>query len=265
MNGSICMMGFIPVRIEPSESAEMSTQILFGETYAILSVEGKWARVKLDYDGYEGWIDAKLIDSVPEHEFRKWRDSEGWVVPLAQLRVVTEPDKHPRILSGGSKIVFNGADLNSFIIDNREFYATGTIHPQKKHNNVQELAMNYLNAPYLWGGRTFYGIDCSGLVQVVYKMMGVRLPRDASQQVEMGETVSFVEEARPGDLAFFDNEEGRIVHVGLCMGRGEIVHASGEVRLDKIDHQGVFNQVKKRYTHKLRVIKRIITNNELHV
>ncbi|MFT3738255.1 MAG: C40 family peptidase [Breznakibacter sp.] len=243
----------------------MATQILFGETYEIQLVEGAWAKVKLDFDGYEGWIDSKLTEPIPDYELKKWRDSEGWTVPVPQLKVVTEPDKHSRILSGGSKIVFNGSDLNSFVIDNREFYASGTIHPQKKQTNVRDLAMNYLHTPYLWGGRTFYGIDCSGLVQTVYKMMGVKVPRDASQQVELGETVSFVEEARPGDLAFFDNEEGRIVHVGICMGRGDIVHASGEVRLDKLDHQGVFSQEKKKYTHKLRVIKRILTKDELHV
>jgi gamma-D-glutamyl-L-lysine dipeptidyl-peptidase len=257
MIGSICTLGFIPVRSEPTEKAEMVTQILFGETYSIELVDGAWAKVVLDDDGYQGWIDAKLIESVPDLELNKWRESDGWILPVPQLKIISEPDKHFRLISGGSKIVFNGSEMNSFVIDNHDFYASGNINPHKKNLNIQELAMGYLHTPYLWGGRTFYGIDCSGLVQVVYKMMGQRIPRDASKQVELGEIVSFVEEAVPGDLAFFDNEEGRIVHVGLCIGRGEIIHASGEVRIDKLDHQGIFNQEKKKYTHKLRVMKRL--------
>jgi len=120
------------------------------------------------------------------------------------------------------------------------------------------VAQSFLNVPYVWGGRNFYGMDCSGFIQVVFAIKGIDLPRDASQQVNLGHIVSFVEEARAGDIAFFDDEEGNIVHVGMCLGRGEIIHASGRVRMDKFDHQGIFDGEKRRYSHKLRVIKRVM-------
>ena len=116
----------------------------------------------------------------------------------------------------------------------------------------------YLNAPYLWGGKTPFGIDCSGFTQMVYKLNGFALPRDAYQQAEIGETLSFVEEAEPGDLAFFDDDEGNIIHVGMVLEQGTIIHASGKVRIDALDHQGIYNKELKNYSHKLRLIKKII-------
>jgi cell wall-associated NlpC family hydrolase len=110
----------------------------------------------------------------------------------------------------------------------------------------------------MWGGKSLFGIDCSGLVQVVYKTIGLFLPRNASDQIKHGQVVSFVEEAKTGDLAFFDDEEGRIVHVGICLGQGRVLHASGSVRIDALDHQGIYNRENRKYTHHLRVIKRVI-------
>jgi cell wall-associated NlpC family hydrolase len=110
----------------------------------------------------------------------------------------------------------------------------------------------------LWGGKSPFGIDCSGFTQVVYKLNGYKLPRDANQQVNLGEPLSFVEEAEAGDLAFFDNEEGRIVHVGILLNNQSIIHASGYVRVDKFDHYGIFNQDTGKYSHTLRVIKRLL-------
>ena len=127
---------------------------------------------------------------------------------------------------------------------------------QKKHliNN----AMIFLNAPYLWGGRTPFGIDCSGFTQIIYRLQGINIPRDAYKQAEIGTTLSFINESEEGDLAFFDNAEGKIIHVGIIMKKNYIIHASGKVRIDKIDQEGIFNIEKKKHTHKLRIIKSIV-------
>ncbi len=115
-----------------------------------------------------------------------------------------------------------------------------------------------MNAPYLWGGKTPFGIDCSGFTQMVYKLNGHALLRDASEQASQGIALSFIEESEPGDLAFFDNSEGQIIHVGIIMEDNHIIHAHGKVRIDRLDHSGIYNIDKKIHTHKLRVIKKII-------
>ena len=121
---------------------------------------------------------------------------------------------------------------------------------------ADEVARLYLNTPYLWGGRTPFGIDCSGFVQMVYRFAGIQLPRDASLQVKGGVSLGFIDEAQPGDLAFFESEEGAIVHVGILTGNRRIIHASGTVRVDPIDHHGIFNMQANGYSHRLRIVKR---------
>jgi hypothetical protein len=131
-------------------------------------------------------------------------------------------------------------------------------NPANIRKFIIDQSLKYFNAPYLWGGRSPFGIDCSGLTQIIYKMAGIAIPRDASQQVHCGKALSFVEETKPGDLAFFDDEEGRIVHVGIIWEKNKIIHASGQVRIDNVDQFGIYNVDTKRYTHQMRVMKQII-------
>jgi len=256
MTLSICTYSFIPLRSEPSERAELISQILFGDVFEVVNIQDNWAEVICRFDGYHGWIDSKLIEDLTNSEVEQWESGEKWIVPQPFTEVICEPEKNSLIIPGGSCIVFNGSDRNSFIIGSNEYYL---VSGAKKINckNIDDIAKAFINSPYLWGGKTFMGIDCSGFTQVIHRIVGHDLPRDASQQVELGTTISFVEEAESGDLAFFDNEEGMITHVGICMGGGEIIHASGSVRIDKFDHIGIFNVQKGIYSHKLRVIKRI--------
>ncbi|MFW5830834.1 MAG: C40 family peptidase, partial [Prolixibacteraceae bacterium] len=154
--------------------------------------------------------------------------------------------------------------LKEFTVSRETYKSAGEIF-YGKHKNPRNViikqALKYFNAPYLWGGRSPFGVDCSGFTQVIYKMIGIKIPRDASQQVKMGTALSFVDEAEPGDLAFFDDEEGNIVHVGILWKRNKIIHASGKVRVDNVDQFGIFNVDLKRYTHKMRVMKKIITSD----
>ena len=256
MIGSISAFSVIPIRIEPDERAALETQVLFGEVFHVLEQHPGWCRIRLDFDGYEGWVDEKVVIPCRDKEIEMWQSQPGIIVPSPFIKLIREPDKSIQIISAGSRIVFNGEDRNSFVIGQREYYLQNAIPDRKP--DLEEVAKGFLNASYLWGGRNFFGIDCSGLTQVVFKIMGKALPRNASQQIECGRMVSFVEEARAGDLAFFDNENGDIIHVGICLGQGRILHASGEVRMDHLDHQGIFNREKQKYTHHLRVIKRIL-------
>ncbi|WP_439184412.1 C40 family peptidase [Carboxylicivirga taeanensis] len=258
MEKSICTYGLIPVRSEASERAEMVTQLLFGDTFDILERRTDWCKIRQHDDCYEGWINSNLLLKLSAKEVESWMCGKKWIVPSPFIKLVSEPDKTTHLISGGSAIFFNGEDTNCFTIGNKEFYLSGNSSPLKPAGSIADIAMAYMNAPYLWGGRSFYGIDCSGFTQVVFKVAGLQLPRDASQQVELGSIINFVEEAALGDLAFFDNEEGNITHVGICLGKGDIIHASGRVRVDKLDHQGIYNDESRTYTHKLRVIKRII-------
>lgn len=256
MVGSICPFGAIPVRLEPSEKSALETQILFGEVYYVIDQIQGWCKIHIEHDGYEGWINEKLVIPSSEKEISIWLSKPGFIVPVPFIKLIREPDKTSQFISGGSRIVFNGDDSNAFVIGKQEFYVQGNLNDRKL--NLEDVAKSFLNTPYLWGGRSFFGIDCSGLSQVVFKIVGISIPRNASQQIECGSMISFVEEARAGDLAFFDNPQGDIIHVGLCLGQGRILHASGEVRMDHLDHQGIFDRSTQKYTHHLRVIKRII-------
>ncbi len=269
MDFGICLQSMIPVRIEPSHSSEMVTQVLFGELYRIMVKEDHWLRIRLAYDNYEGWIDQKQSFPLEEEEFIRLINADTPAsLDLVQLLSNETRKSITPILLGSSLPGIAGQrftvaqELFSFeglIADGRALETV--FNPQVRQKAKQTLiddAMLYLNAPYLWGGRTPFGIDCSGLTQMVYKLKKIKLLRDAAQQATHGEPLNFLSESEPGDLAFFDDEEGNIIHVGLMVDRSRIIHASGKVRIDIIDHEGIYNEDEKKYTHKLRVIKRII-------
>ena len=231
----ICSLSLAQGRAEARDASELVTQLLHGQCYEVLEEEEKWLRIKLADDGYECWLDRKQHSPTDEANFK---------ASTSKSRVT---DAYVSYDLEGERFSILGGSLTSEALD-----------PQPLQN-VEALAKQYLNAPYLWGGKSILGIDCSGFTQVIYSMMGKLLPRDAWQQAEQGETVSFVEEAATGDLAFFDNAEGRITHVGIVLQRDglpQIIHASGKVRIDRLDHEGIYNTDTESYSHKLRIIKR---------
>ncbi len=255
----ICNLSVIPVRVEASEKSEMVTQILFGELFTISEQKGSWSHVRLIYDNYEGWVDTKMISPIEEEIFHGLNYAEcGHTRDLIEVVKVVSTGQLFPVLLGSS--IRNIKD-KIFSIGNQRYEFGGELSPSPPSpdkNGIMEMAQSLIHAPYLWGGCTPFGIDCSGFTQLVFKTNGIKLLRDASQQATQGEAVTFVSKAQAGDLAFFDNEEGIITHVGIVMGEGKIIHASGKVRIDKIDHQGIYNEGLKQYSHKLRLVKRII-------
>tara|TARA_R110001583_G_scaffold16724_1_gene68400 strand:- start:591 stop:1361 length:771 start_codon:yes stop_codon:yes gene_type:complete len=256
MQYGICNLSIIPLRLEPSDVSEMVSQILFGEHFKVLEYRKKWSKIRVAFDNYEGWIDNNQYEEIFEETYIKLeKDTKCFAGDLIDF-ATEENKKFSTVTLGASLPFYNNQNL---LINNTKFYYEGQIFNTKlPKESVVEIACKYLNSPYLWGGKTPFGIDCSGFTQMVYKLCGYKLLRDASQQATQGDVLSFIEESEPGDLAFFDNSEGIITHVGIIMKDHYIIHAHGKVRIDMIDHSGIFNLDTQKHTHKLRVIKKII-------
>jgi gamma-D-glutamyl-L-lysine dipeptidyl-peptidase len=250
----ICPLSIVPVRSEPSDRSEQVTQLLFGDSFEVLETQKKWTKIRIQDDQYEGWIDAKQWRAIDEKHFDILKN-EGSKFCGDLLEFISGNDNFLMSIPLGSQLNF----LNFAEINRDQWIFEGLqLSGMNSKSEIIRTAFLYLNAPYLWGGKTPFGIDCSGFTQMVYKLNGYHLKRDASQQALQGEALSFIEESEPGDLAFFDNEEGKIIHVGIIMQDHYIIHASGKVRIDRLDHLGIFNIDNQQHTHKLRVIKKII-------
>jgi hypothetical protein len=251
---AICNLAIIPLRAETSDRSEIVSQVLFGEHFEILETYNQWSKIRLQYDDYEGWVDSKQYQIISEKSFKEL-SKDAIILNSDLVEYVSNPTNVLLPIPLGASLSFlHHSDIN---IDHYEFEGMRA-NGIKPKSDLISCAFMYLNAPYLWGGKTPFGIDCSGLTQMVYKLNGYKLLRDASQQASQGEALSFIEESEPGDLAFFDNEEGKIIHVGIIMENNYIIHASGKVRIDRLDHLGIYNAEQNRHTHRLRVIKKII-------
>ena len=239
MEYGICTQSTIAMRKENSHASEMVSQLLYNELYVKLDKKSEWILIRTELDQYEGWIPAKQHHPINENEFLQLKDSKLLIVnqPVANYK--------GRIVSFGTPL-FEPAECAAEMPQ--------AFQPQAMIDNARKL----LGAPYLWGGRTVMGIDCSGFVQLCARSAGLLLPRDASQQIQCGEVVYFLQETQPGDLAFFGNENGTITHVGIIIGNEQIIHASGEVRIDYLDQTGIFNKETGIHTHQLVGVKRMI-------
>ncbi|PJB13737.1 MAG: hydrolase Nlp/P60 [Flavobacteriales bacterium CG_4_9_14_3_um_filter_40_17] len=223
----------------------MVSQLLYGDTFRVLEHTKKWSQIETTFDKYTGWIDTEQM-----REFDEKNLSEKLTLSADLVEYIVEENNQLITIVLGSDV--------SHLKQLYHKHEGNTYSGKLSKNKLVEISLMYLNSPYLWGGKTPFGIDCSGLTQMVYKLSGYQLPRDAWQQANVGETLSFIEESEPGDLAFFDNSDGKIVHVGIILSNHQIIHAHGKVRIDKLDQYGIFNSDTNKHSHQLRVIKKVL-------
>ncbi|HRS53758.1 MAG TPA: C40 family peptidase [Bacteroidales bacterium] len=259
MQYGICNLAIIPMRLEPSHKAEMVNQMLFGELYSVLETYNNWYKIVLQHDNYIGWIPHTGYNPISTNDFNKILNQKPYISGnlYTHIKVVNSyieewlpagsflyPINNNTFYAGNIRFSINSKDDVILIKDHQEY-------------SIYSAASLFIGSPYLWGGRSPMGIDCSGLVQIAARMAGIFLPRDTSEQVHKGETIDFISEARAGDIAFFEDNEGNIIHTGIINDNGDIIHAHGYVRIDGIDHNGIYNKDTYVYSHKLRIIKRI--------
>ena len=246
MDHAFCIAAVAPLRKEPSHKSEMVSQLLLGETGKVLTIEKDFVLIECTYDGYPGWVQKKQI--VFKKHLPK---SDGYFTKAVQDIFISHSACRVSIGTPyyNDKVVLDKYQISYPFLEVRNL--------PFNEKNVLTLLEEYIHTPYLWGGKSIFGIDCSGLTQQLFKVLGIYLPRDTSQQITLGKEVTFLSEAKCGDLAFFDNEEGKITHVGILINNSNIIHASGTVRLDKIDLGGIINSETGERTHSLRIVKRM--------
>lgn len=252
MKYGVCTLGIVPLREEASDKSQLETQMLYGDLFKILEVRKKWTKIRLERDQYVAWVDNNQYKAISSEDFNYLKNLPK-VLSEDVLSYVVLADNTLQLVPFGCNLA-----VCDYLNHRFEGRAKEINEYSGSHENIVDTALIFRNAPYLWGGKTHFGIDCSGFTQTIYAQNGINIPRNASQQALVGETLSFIEESNPGDLAFFDNEEGNIVHVGIILADNYIIHAHGKVRIDRIDQYGIFNTEKKEHTHKLRIIKSLI-------
>jgi len=247
MDLGICNLSIVPVRISNSDKSEMITQLIYGDLLTIIEEKGNWTKVKCKFDNYEGWIDSKQYKKLNKNDNINFENPK-YSCDLVEF--IENENKELITISIGSNI--SNINLLNHIYDGK------SISGKQDRDSIVNTALLYLHSPYLWGGKSPFGIDCSGFTQMVYKINGYKIHRDAKDQARQGATLSFIEESEPGDLAFFHNDNNEIIHVGIILKDNHIIHASGKVRIDRLDQSGIYNNDKNKHTHNLRYIKKII-------
>ncbi len=253
METFICENIFVPLRSGPTHKSEMVSQILFGEKYTISDVSGSWLKIKTLFDNFQGWIDIDHLQSIADdgssygHVLNRSLlcfKNDGTRIMLEAGCEIYNPDFEQKVFTIGKNIYSTPQEFS------KDFISTSA--------SVPDIALKFINSPYLWGGRIPSGIDCSGFTQLAYKISNTEISRNSADQANEGVEIDFIDNTIPGDLVFFDNSQGKISHVGMIISKGLVIHASGRVRIDLIDHHGIFKKDINGYSHKLRTIRRIV-------
>ena len=252
----ICLVSLIPVRKEPSERSEMVSQLLCGETYKLIDIQENWSFIRIHADQYEGWINNKMIDGLEDERHQFILQQPHYVLKEAAWKVETHSGADITWLPGGSIFIAENDILTLGKHPILHIPHVSVYHPCMAQS-IPTDALKYMHSPYLWGGKTVFGIDCSGFTQVVFKMNGIALPRDAWQQAEKGTLIPHGDAIQAGDLAFFKREDGYIVHTGIMLDANTIIHASGKVRIDKMNVKGIIHTEDGKYSHQLSHLRRL--------
>ncbi len=245
MNYGVCQLSVIPLRSEAKDQAEIVSQLLLGDLVEILIVDDNWTKIRCLNDDYLGWMDTKQISTLSPDEFDQIQSSEK---KFSKSHFTKIKRKNTDGVAPFGSTFYN---LDNSVLE----YSLDSRINNSRLKSISDAALSFLNAPYLWGGKTIYGIDCSGFTQIVFKTFGIQLKRDASQQVEQGESIAF-EDTHENDLAFFSNKKGKVIHVGIVLKESKIIHASGQVRIDELNNNGIRNSESGTLTHGLHSIRR---------
>jgi len=249
MKYGVCQLGIVSVRADKQDQSEIVTQLLYGDKYTVLLSQKNWTKIRIDADRYEGWISNNQHFEIQKPQWEELSQQDA--------TYATDLISYCHQDNGLLFPIPLGSNLNVQQLLSHQHEGNRCSQKQNREA-ILKTAYLYLNAPYLWGGKSPFGIDCSGFSQMVYRINGYSLFRDASQQAEQGQTLSFIEESQAGDLAFFDDAEGNIIHVGILLPNHKIIHAHGKVRIDGIDQTGIYNKELQNHSHKLRMIKTIV-------
>lgn len=254
MEYAACVVPAAPVRKRATHKCEMVNQLLFGETMEVLKIKKEeWLKVRSLHDKYEGWIQVNMVEPIEESLAKEYN---SWVV--GEIINTLHPGEIKMDVSVGSSLL--GYEGGEGRFGNFEYqfwdtcYRRNDVRPQP--DIIKQLVQVWMNAPYMWGGRTPLGVDCSGFTQVIFKMMGIDLWRDAYLQAEQGIKIDSLTDVQCGDLAFFNDKKNRIDHVGILLNEQQIIHSSGKVRIDSIDDKGITNTDTGKKTHRLKIIRR---------
>lgn len=267
----IALHSVIPVRAEARESAEQNTQMLFGELCQIMDDKNpKWTCVRLENDGQEGWVDAKMITPMSDAEYRAHKQAlqSAATVVFPMTYAVSENNGQTIPLTASTKLTnYQNGRFEVLGVGFRIDPNMVSTQPlELNEQNLQQAVRFFLNVPYLWGGKNALGMDCSGFTQVIMSLFGKSLPRNASEQATQGQPVSNLRHAQAGDLAFFDHEDGKISHVGILLSslntkpstlNCTLVHCSGRVKVENLDETGIMNTETGTHSHHLVSLRRL--------